>query len=215
MFLFDLDGTLIDSNGIWKDVDRTFLARRGIPYTKAYYDGVAHTIFPLAAEFTKRFCQLDESCEAIMSEWMELAHGLYKQVPLKPGVRAYLEQCRADGARMAIVTSSVPEHCRDALEHLEIGRYFERVVFAQELNLEKQSPELWRVAASALGVRPEDCTLFDDSLLSCRGGRAAGMRTVGVYDRYFADDEPQMRQLCDVYVRAFTELLRDAQEECV
>lgn len=212
MFLFDLDGTLIDSNGIWKDVDRTFLARRGIPYTKAYYDGVAHTIFPLAAEFTKQFCGLDESCDEIMSEWLELAQGLYRQVPLKPGVRAYLEQCRTDGLRMAIVTSSVPEHCHDALEHLRIGTYFERVVFAQELHIEKQSPELWRVAASSLGVRPEDCTLFDDSLLSCRGGHAAGMRTVGVYDRYFAADEDAMRTCCNSYIHSFTELLRDTQE---
>lgn len=46
MYLFDLDGTLIDSNGIWAEVDRTFLARRGYPYTKEYYEGVAHTIFP-------------------------------------------------------------------------------------------------------------------------------------------------------------------------
>ena len=37
MLLFDLDGTLIDSNGVWKEVDRTFLARRGLPYTHAYY----------------------------------------------------------------------------------------------------------------------------------------------------------------------------------
>ena len=46
MLLFDMDGTLIDSNGIWKDVDTEFLARRGLPYTQAYYEGVAHTIFP-------------------------------------------------------------------------------------------------------------------------------------------------------------------------
>ena len=215
MFLFDLDGTLIDSNGIWKDVDRTFLARRGIPYTRAYYDGVAHTIFPLAAEFTKRFCGLPESCEEIMSEWMELARGLYRTVPLKPGARAYLEQCRGDGERLAIVTSSVPEHCRDALEHLQIGGYFERVIFAQELNIEKQSPELWRAAAAILGVSPGDCTLFDDSLLSCRGARGAGMRTVGVYDRDFSDDEPALRALCDDYIRSFAELLRDGREECV
>ena len=36
MYLFDMDGTLIDSNSVWKDVDREFLARRGLPYTKAY-----------------------------------------------------------------------------------------------------------------------------------------------------------------------------------
>lgn len=41
MLLFDMDGTLIDSNGVWKNVDREFLARRGIAYTHAYYEGVA------------------------------------------------------------------------------------------------------------------------------------------------------------------------------
>ena len=51
MLLFDMDGTLIDSNGVWKNVDREFLARRGIAYTHAYYEGVAHTILPLAAFF--------------------------------------------------------------------------------------------------------------------------------------------------------------------
>ena len=63
-YLFDLDGTLIDSNGVWIDVDTAFLARRGMEYSKAYYEGVAHTIFPLAAQFTKEFCHLDESCES-------------------------------------------------------------------------------------------------------------------------------------------------------
>ena len=209
MFFFDLDGTLIDSNGIWKDVDKTFLARRGIPYSHAYYEGVAHTIFPLAAEFTKEFCGLTESCEEIMAEWMDLARGLYSTVSLKPGVRDFLRQCRTEGRRMGIVTSSVPEHCREALEHLRIGTYFERVLSAHELRMEKQSPELWRTAAEAAGVRPEACTVFDDSLASCRGAHAAGMRVVGVYDSYFAAEEAEMRGFCDRYIRNFTELLRD------
>ena len=50
MFLFDMDGTLIESNRIWKDVDREFLARRGLPYTHAYYEGVSHTIMTRAKE---------------------------------------------------------------------------------------------------------------------------------------------------------------------
>ena len=44
MHIFDMDGTLIDSNGIWREVDEAFLAKRGFPYTKEYYQGVAHTI---------------------------------------------------------------------------------------------------------------------------------------------------------------------------
>ena len=91
MQIFDMDGTLIDSNGIWKDVDTAFLAKRGLPYTKEYYEGVAHTIFPLAARFTKEFCHLPESEEAIMAEWMDMAGDLYgTSVPVKPGVREYL-----------------------------------------------------------------------------------------------------------------------------
>ena len=112
MYLFDMDGTLIDSNSVWKDVAREFLARRGLPYTKAYYEGVAHTIFPLAAKFTKEFCHLPESEEAIMAEWMDLAKDAYTHVTVKPGVRAFLKQCRSENRRMALVTSSVPVHCR-------------------------------------------------------------------------------------------------------
>ena len=207
MFFFDMDGTLIDSNRIWKDVDREFLARRGLPYTRAYYNGVAHTIMPKAAVFTKEFCHLSESTDQIIAEWMELAGQLYDRVPIKPGVRAYLRQCRAEGRRMAMVTSSVPAHCHAALAHLELEKYFERIVFAHDLGLEKQDPAIWRHAAELCAVRPEDCTVFDDSIAACRGARAARMRVVGVYDGFFAADEPEMRGFCDVYIRSFEELL--------
>lgn len=169
MLLFDMDGTLIDSNGVWKNVDREFLARRGIAYTHAYYEGVAHTILPLAAKFTKEYCHLTESCEEIIAEWMEMARDAYAHVTVKPGVRAYLKQCRAEGRRMAVVTSSVPAHCRTALEHLDLARYFENVFFAHDLGLEKRDPAIWRKAAETCGAEPEGCTVFDDSLSACRG----------------------------------------------
>ena len=213
MFFFDLDGTLIDSNGVWKHVDREFLARRGMPYTHAYYEGVAHTILPLAAEFTKEFCHLEESCEDIIAEWMDLAKDAYAHVAVKPGVRAYLKQCRAEGRRMAVVTSSVPEHCRTALDKLDLARYFEFITFAHDLGLEKKNPDIWLQAARQGGVEPERCTIFDDSLSACRGARAARMRVVGVYDAFFAHDEDQMRQFCDVYIQSFEELLLTPEQK--
>lgn len=208
MQIFDMDGTLIDSNGIWKDVDTAFLAKRGLPYTKEYYEGVAHTIFPLAAKFTKAFCGLPESEEAIMAEWMDMAGDLYgTSVPVKPGVRAYLDKLRAAGERMIVVTSAVPIHCRTALTHLALMPYFERIIFAHDLQLEKKDPQLWRLTAEMMGVAPEYCTLYDDSVEACRGASAAGMRTVGVYDPYFAATEPEMQAVCDRYIRSFEELI--------
>lgn len=208
MQIFDMDGTLIDSNGIWKDVDTAFLAKRGLSYTKEFYEGVAHTIFPLAAKFTKEFCRLPESEEAIMAEWMDMAGDLYgTSVPVKPGVRAYLDKLRADGERLIVVTSAVPVHCRTALTHLGLMPYFERIIFAHDLQLEKKDPQLWRLTAELMGVAPADCTLYDDSVEACRGAKAAGMHAVGVYDPYFAGTEPEMQAVCDRYIRSFEELI--------
>jgi len=207
MFFFDLDGTLIDSNGIWKQVDIDFLARRGLPYSRAYFDGVAHTALPLAAEFTKEFCQLEESCEEIIAEWMEMSRDAYAKVSLKPGVRAYLKQCKAEGRRMAVVTSSVPEHCYTALQKLDLEKYFEHVTFAQQAGMHKKDPDVWLAAAEKSRVRPQECTVFDDSLAACWGARAAKMRVVGVHDKYFNKEEKEMRAFCDVYIESFEELL--------
>ena len=208
MQIFDMDGTLIDSNGIWKDVDTAFLAKRGLSYTKEFYEGVAHTIFPLAAKFTKEFCRLPESEEAIMAEWMDMAGDLYgTSVPVKPGVRAYLDKLRAAGERLIVVTSAVPVHCRTALTHLGLMPYFERIIFAHDLQLEKKDPQLWRLTAEMMGVAPADCTLYDDSVEACRGAKAAGMHAVGVYDPYFAGTEPEMQAVCDRFIRSFEELI--------
>ena len=208
MLIFDLDGTLIDSNGVWVEVDKTFLERRGAPYTREYYEGVAHTILSNCAIFTKEYLHLEESCEEIIAEWMELAADKYgTQVPLKPHVKEYLDKCRDAGHRMAVFTACVPEHCRAAMARHGLEPYFERVIYAQELGVDKKSPVIFRKVAESLGVRPWECVLFGDSLSACKAAKAAGMTVVGVHDGWFSDTSVDMREVCDQYIRDFGELL--------
>lgn len=204
MLIFDMDGVLTDSNGVWKDVDTAFLAKRGMPYTREYYKGVAHTVFPKAAVFTKAYCRLEETEEEIMAEWMEMAGDVYATaVQAKPGVKAFLEKCRLDGQTMVVLTSAVPDHCRAALGHLGLLPYFDRVFFAQEMELDKQDPAVYRKVAEIMNVKEKDCTVYDDSLAACRSAKAAGMYVIGVWDEYFNDNEAEMQRVCDEYIRGF------------
>ena len=75
MYIFDLDGTITDTNGIWLEVDLEFLARRGLPHTQEYQRVVERSIYPIAARFTKDYYRLPESPEEIMAEWDALEIG--------------------------------------------------------------------------------------------------------------------------------------------
>jgi len=207
MYLFDLDGTLTDSNGVWAGVDRAFLARRGMAYTKEYYEGVAHTILPLAAEFTKKYCHLDESCEEIVAEWMELAKDSYAHVALKPYTRELLDKLRADGERLAVFTSAVPVHCETALAVHGLTPYFEQIVFAHDLGVDKGTSAAFREACRRLDTAPEDCVFLDDSVRSCRAAKEAGLYVIGVYDPFFESTKHDMPAACDRFIRSFKELL--------
>ena len=208
MLFFDLDGTLVDSNGVWVQVDEDFLGRRGLEVTRAYTEFVSHSIFPVAAQFTKDYYQLPESTQEIMDEWMAAAQEAYAHhIPMKPHVRAYLEQCRRRGEEMALLTASVPSLCRACMDRHGLSPFFSHLIFAQELGLEKRDPRAFTAAAQLVGAAPADCTIFDDGPANCISARAAGMRAVGVYDAFFAAAEPEMRRTCDRYIRSFAELL--------
>ena len=132
MYLFDFDGTLVDSNGVWVEIDNGFLARRGLTPTREYSDTVGHSIFPIAAQFTKDYYCLDMKPEAIMAEWLDMARDAYaRQVPMKPGAEAFLARCAAAGEPMALLTACVPELCRAALARHRLEGYFRQIIFGE------------------------------------------------------------------------------------
>lgn len=208
MNLFDFDGTLVDSNGVWVEVDNGFLARRGLVPTREYSEAVGHSIFPIAAQFTKDYYHLDIEPQAIMDEWLGMARQAYAEhIPLKPGAREYLEACAQRGEPGVLLTACVPELCQSALERHGLGRFFTQIIYVQQLGLEKRDPRAFVRALELLGAAPEACTLYDDSPGACQAAQSLGIRTVGVYDAFYASYEDEMRARCERYIHSFTELL--------
>ena len=208
MKLFDLDGTLIDSNGVWQEVDERFLSARCLTATKEYLDFVGHAIFPTAAQFTIDYYHLTETPQAIMDEWMSLAKDSYKyHILLKPGAKEFLLQERAKGETLALVTACVPELGYAVLDRHGLTPLFHHLVFAQELGLEKRDPRFFDRVLEHLGVSAENCTFYDDAPDNCATAKETGMVVVGIFDSLFTTEAGRMARLCDRCIHDFTELL--------
>ena len=208
VYLFDLDGTITDTNNLWLEVDREFLACRGLSPTPEYTDVVSRSIYPIAAQFTRDHYHLSDAPEDIMAEWDALALHHYRDLaPLKPGAADFLRQCREEGIPMAVFTACRPALCRAALERFGLADYFTAVVYAEEIGLEKRDPACFVELGRRLGADLADCTLFDDSPDNCATAAKAGLDTVGVYDSYYAHRQEELRAVCRRYVRSLEELV--------
>ena len=208
MKLFDFDGTLVDSNGVWVEVDKRFLGALGLEPTREYIDLMGHSIFPIAAQITREYYHLDLTTDEIMARWLKLAREAYRhQVELKPGVLEYLTRCQARGEHTVLFTACVKELCMAAMERHGLSRYFEDMIFVEDLGMEKRDPKTFPLVLERLGVQAGECTLYEDSPGACAAAKAAGLTVVGVYDDFYAHCEEELRANCHRCIHSFEELL--------
>jgi beta-phosphoglucomutase-like phosphatase (HAD superfamily) len=102
--------------------------------------------------------------------------------PLKPGALPLLEALQAAGIPCAVASSSNVGEIRHRLGHVDVLRYFQSVSGGDEVTHGKPDPALYLLAATRLGVAPQDCIAFEDSENGARAAQAAGIRVVIVPD---------------------------------
>lgn len=198
MYFFDLDGTLLDSNGVWLDIDVEFLGRYGIsPVPADYTDFVTHNNFGACAHYTKERFNLPLSVQEIVTSWQDMAQEHYAHhLPLKPGTKELLEFLHSKGEPLAIITSCMPHLCSAALARHGIDRLLRSVHYSHLMDIEKSDPELFQQVARLEGLAPEDCILFDDSPDYCAAAKQAGWQIVGVRDSLFDYRADELKALC-------------------
>lgn len=205
--IFDLDGTLLDSMGVWLEIDRRFFERRGLGMPADYASTVASMQTDAIARYTIDRFGLDERPQALVDEWENDARILYATaVKPKPHAVGYLRALKATGARLAVATS-LPHSLRwVALEHAGMADCFDCACSVDDAgSVGKAEPDIYRLAARQLGVEPTDCTVFEDLLLALRSARSVGMKVWAVYDDSSASDWGRIQAVADGAIRDFSQ----------
>lgn len=208
MIFFDLDGTLLDSNGLWLRIDEKFLEERGIsPVPADYLNYVTNHVPPKAAAYTKERYNFPESAEEILEKWQEMAHDAYcHELNLKPGAKELLSGLKEHRVSMCLLTACLPELCHGALKNHGISAYFKTIHTAIEIGLDKRDKELFPLVAKLQGKDPRQCILVDDAIDYCTAAKEAGFTVIGVHDPSTGHDKKQLEEICDYYVEDLYQL---------
>lgn len=204
--IFDLDGTLLDSMGVWAEIDRDFLGRRGFEVPPDYMEAITPLGFRGTALYTIERFGLSDTPEGLMDEWSTMAREKYAhEVMLKPGAKALLRELHSAGVPLAVVTASSQDLFMPCLVRNGIADYFNLILTTDGTGFTKNGPEIWLMAAGKLGVTPEECVVFDDAAASVLGAKSAGLQTVGVYDSHSKGRDRLMHE-ADLYTNSLEEL---------
>ncbi len=207
-YLFDFDGTLVDSMPRWSENMLRIAKECGATYpenlvkiiTPLGNNGTAEYLIAHGATMTK------QELFALMDAYgME---GYERHIPAKPHVAETLHILKAAGHSLNVLTASPHKMLDVCLKRLKLYDLFDHVWSCDDFGTTKSDPEIYRQAAKLMGCRVEDSIFLDDNYGAVKTAKEAGMRTIAVYDDTSADMEQEMRQLADDYIydfRALTE----------
>lgn len=203
--IFDLDGTLLDSSSLWEDIDRRFLAERGLDMPPGFMDRLNAMSFMEAACYAKDLFSLKESPDELLSVWNRMAESAYREeIPLKSGAGAFLSGLHAEGMIVAAATDLSRDLAVSCLERNGVLSLFSFISTTAECGHDKSSPDVYLAVSGRFGLRPDECLVYEDIIRGIRTAGDAGFRTAAVFDRASASDWEEMKAIADFAFLSFS-----------
>lgn len=207
IYLFDLDGTLVDSMPVYGVTMVRFLDERNIKYS----DNIREIVTPLGymgtAEYFKELGVAMPVEEIVRALKEEIKKEYENNIPAKKNVVSTLTALKNRGARLNVLSASPREFITCCLRRLGVLNLFENVWSSDDFNTKKTDPQIYKQAAQRLGVSTEEIIFLDDNYTALKTAKSAGMHVYGVYDETSKNREEDMRLLSEKYIKDFSELL--------
>ncbi len=179
--IFDLDGTLIDSEPNYYESDRMLLADYGVEFSeemKKKYVGVGNSFM---MEDLRRRYNLSDPMEVLLEKknryYMDIAR---RNTQAFPEMKKLVERLAAEGYRLAIASGSSPEVIEELTEIVGLRKYFELLVSSEEVPRGKPAPDIFLLTAEKLGIKSAEAIVLEDTQYGVEAAVRAGMRCVAI-----------------------------------
>ncbi len=207
-YLFDFDGTLVDSMPTYASVMLKILDE----YKIKYEDNIIKIITPLGGKGTcEYFIRLgvNDTVENILNKMNSYGLAGYENdIPLKDGVKETLLKLKANGDSLNVLTAS-SHLCLDVcLKRLGVYDMFDNVWSCDDFNTGKSNPEIYKQAAKCLNCKVDEVIFVDDNVNAVKTAKSAGMIAYGIYDKSSDDYIDEMKEISDKYLYNFKELIK-------
>ena len=206
--IFDIDGVLLDSMGIWDDLGARYLRS----LDKIPEEGLNKILFSMSmeqgAEYLKNNYDLRQSVKETVDGLGKMLEDYYfYEVLLKPGAKEVLEFLKSKNIKMAAATSSPRTHIEKALSRNGLLGYIDKIYTTSEVGVSKHSPDIYNLAADFLKTKSEETLVFEDSLYALNTAKEAGFVTVGVFDEKGESNQAELENQADLYLKKLDDFI--------
>ena len=206
--IFDMDGTLMDSMWIWRDIDIEYLGRFGIALPEDLQAKIDGMSFAETAVYFREHFGITDSLEKIQSDWNDMAIDFYRhRIGMKRGARELLTQMKERGMKIGIATSNSVELTEECLAANGVADLFDTVRTSRDTPRGKPFPDIYLSVADEWGIAPEDLIVFEDIPNGAIAGKRAGMEVIAVADDYALPRREELIRIADHFIEDFTQIL--------
>jgi HAD superfamily hydrolase (TIGR01509 family) len=206
--IFDLDGTVVDSNDVWLEAERKILEQNGIIAPESELSKfVLYTYEEIYPEMIKLGLTYD--FDTFVATMDEIALSEYQDITLKEDVEKYIRILRGLGIKTAVATSSSRTLAEGVLKANGVEDLFDIILTTADTGIGKEKPDIYFRACESFGVPPDRAVVFEDRYTGIITAKNAGMKTVCVYDRYSQLDFFKARNVADMYIYSFADMLSE------
>ncbi len=203
--IFDLDGTLLDSMGIWQTVGTDLIESLGHTPEEGTVKLFKTLTVIQAAEYIKEHYGAEQSPEELKQMMLKSVERQYLYtLREKAGVLSFLKALSEKGVKMCVATASEKYQVQAVMDRCGISQYIHKIFTCTEVGAGKDKPYIYRTALEYLGTEKETTLVFEDVLHCVKTATDDGFRCVGIYDKY-AEDRDIIKSLCEVYITDYSD----------